>query len=300
MQDSLQIPPQTNDYSSIKKLHDAFHGPYTLTVSIVIAFYKGREMLARTLASLINQTYPSHLIEVIVTDDGSPEPVLEVIREFASRLRLHYIRQEDLGFRNSTARNRGIEIAQGEVIISLDFDMICPPHFVASHLSWFHVSDRVSTAGLRKFVNTQHITPDDVISRFEMISSLPPQKSISSQAPTRDYDQRVKIFNDFPHLLAPAFYFYNCNIAYRRSQALAIGGYDEAYNFHYGYEDLDFGHRLWLSGIFLVADIDAFAYHQENDHISLEAKEEGIMVNRTLFFKKFPELKASARNKRKW
>ncbi|HET8845867.1 MAG TPA: glycosyltransferase, partial [Ktedonobacteraceae bacterium] len=268
MHEPPQIPPQTNDSAYIEKAHEAFCGPFTLSVSIVIPFYKGREILARTLASLINQTYPAHLIEVIITDDGSPEPVLEVIKEFESRLHLRYTRQEDLGFRCSTARNRGIELAQGEVIISLDFDMICPPHLVASHLSWFHVSDRVATIGWRKFVNAQHITIDDVISRFEMIDSLPVLKSISGQAPTGDYDYRTKVFANFPYLLTPAFYFFSCNVAYRRSQALAIGGWDEDYNYHYGYEDIDFGHRLWLSGIFLVAVADAFAYHQENDAVS--------------------------------
>ena len=294
------FPPQTNNYERLIPKVEAFHGPYTLSVSVVIPFYKERAILARTLASLVNQTYPAHLIEVIVSDDGSDEPVSEVLVEFRDRLNLHYIRQENLGHRVATARNRGIERAQGEVIVSLDFDMICPPKFIAAHLNWFHISDRVATAGLRKFVRADHITVDDVISNFERITELPRQQSNSSLAPTADYDHRIRAFANFQHLFIPAHYVYSCNFAYRRRQALAVGCFDERYNYNYGYEDLDFAHSLWLAGIFLVAVDDALAYHQENEVMTLTQKREGSRINRLKFYNKFPEIRAFRRKKRRW
>lgn len=294
------LPPKTNDYSQIKQLVGEYRGALTIPVSIVIPFYKNTVVLAKTLASLINQTYPSDLVEVIISDDGSPEALDEIFACFGSRLTLRHVRQEDIGFRPSSARNLGIRYAHGEVIVSIDFDMICPPTFIESHLKWFHVSDVVSTVGLRKFVNTSQITVDDVIWHFEKITQLPPQRSISALTPTRDYDSRVRAFNNFPHFQFPAYYFYSCNIAYRREQALQIGGFDEDFDYNYGWEDVDFGHRLWLSGVFLVAVAEATAYHQENETVTLERKIQEDPINRIKFYKKFPELRPAVLKRRKW
>jgi len=87
---------------------------------------------------------------------------------------------------------------------------------------------------------------------------------------------------------------------YRRDQALAIGGFDQNYDPDFSWEDVDFGHRLWLSGIFLVAVEEAIAYHQENGTVPLHEKKQGDLVNRLKFYKKFPELKPAVRKKRRW
>ena len=48
----------------------------------------------------------------------------------------------------------GYSMAKGDVIVSLDSDMICPPNFLESHMGWFHKSAKIATIGLRKFVNS--------------------------------------------------------------------------------------------------------------------------------------------------
>lgn len=289
---SNQLPPLTNDYREIQRKKDMFQGIFNQTVSIVIPFYQDRHVLARTLASLIHQTYPSHLVEIIISDDGSSEPVMEVLEMFQPKLNLQYVRQEDLGYRPASARNLGIQQAHGNVIISLDFDMICPPNFIASHLVWFHVSDRVATIGPRKFIDASHIKVEDILANFEMVTQLPSQNSTSNF--NKDIDGRIALFIDFYKNSLPAKSFHTCNAAFRRSQALSIGGFDEAYDYNYGFEDIDFGYRLWLSGVFLVPEINALAYHQENNVVSWQDKTKGGSVNIARFFKKFPTLRRSA------
>ncbi|MEE2055897.1 glycosyltransferase, partial [Nocardiopsis umidischolae] len=44
----------------------------TLSVSVVVPAHGHPEKLAMVLASLSAQSYPSHLMEVVVVDDGSP------------------------------------------------------------------------------------------------------------------------------------------------------------------------------------------------------------------------------------
>lgn len=287
----LQFPPFTNDYHAIALQKEAFHGQFTMGVSVVIPFYRGCQLLACTLASLLQQTYPLNLIEVIVSDDGSEESVLDVVERFKTQLNLRYVRQEHLGFRLATVRNLGIKCATNDVIISIDHDIICPPDFVAAHLRWFHVSDEVATIGLRKFISAQHISVETVMTDFASIAHLPTHKSISNDM--NDIDDRTNLFDNFTQII-PSKCFHACNVAYRRSHALKIGGFDEKFNYNYGYEDLDFGHRLWLSGIFLVAESNALVYHLENDGVAYQEKLDGLRINRQKFYERFPELQNDA------
>lgn len=282
-------PPLTNDYRKIESQKKSFQGPFEFSVSVVIPFYKNIQILTRTLASLVKQAYPSHLVEVIICDDGSEEPVHTVLDKFQKSLNLQYVRQAHLGNRVSTVRNIGIQSSNGEVIISLDFDMICPPNFITSHLSWFHVSDRIATIGPRKFIDANQVSVNDILFNFELVTQLPSIKSVSNKM--RDIDKRIDRFKAFYDYPVPARYFYSCNVAYKRDQALAIGGFDEAYDYNFGYEDIDFGHRLWLSGTFLAAELDALAYHQENLTTTLQERNEGKEVNRRRAYEKFPELR---------
>lgn len=291
-------PPSTNDYRKILYDKNLFQGNYTLSVSVVIPFYKGRWILARTLASLVKQNYPSHLIEVIVSDDGSPEPVHEVLELFQKDLHLHYIRQEDLGYRPATARNHGIDCATGEIILSLDFDMICSPDFIQAHLAWFHVSDRVATIGPRQSVDASTISVKDVISDFEIIRNLPPCRSTANRKRWKDgqmtleiEDIRIPSFQTFYLNTVPEKSFHSGNIAYRRDHALALHGFDEDYNYNYGCEDIDFGYRLHRVGVFLVAELQALTYHQVNHLTSLQGKIVGERKNLAKLLQKFPELR---------
>ena len=44
-------------------------------VTVILPCYMGQEELALTFAGLSKQTYPHHLLEVIVVDDGSEPPI---------------------------------------------------------------------------------------------------------------------------------------------------------------------------------------------------------------------------------
>jgi glycosyltransferase involved in cell wall biosynthesis len=88
--------------------------------SIIIPTYNRKDLLKeRALKSLINQTYKD--FEIIVINDGG-EDVSDFIEEYKDKgLDIKYISyKENKGA--SYARNRGIEIAQGEWIGFLDDD----------------------------------------------------------------------------------------------------------------------------------------------------------------------------------
>src|SRR5947209_1413739 len=87
--------------------------------SIVIAAYNDWESLDQCLQSLAQQAGgPS--FEVIIADDGSTEPAPEFIRQWQRYYHLTIDRGPHAGI--STARNRGVQISRGSVLLFVDAD----------------------------------------------------------------------------------------------------------------------------------------------------------------------------------
>ncbi|MGD1929029.1 MAG: glycosyltransferase family 2 protein [Leptolyngbyaceae cyanobacterium] len=87
------------------------------TVSIVIPVYNGAKTIARTLESILKQTYQD--LEIIVINDGSKDNTLEVVAGFEDP-RIKVCSYPNGGL--PVARNRGIDNATGEFISFVDAD----------------------------------------------------------------------------------------------------------------------------------------------------------------------------------
>jgi len=91
-------------------------------ISVVIPTYNRAYCLKRAIYSVLAQNYDC--IEIIVVDDGSnddtPEVIHSIQKETADPMNLRYIHIEHAGV--STARNTGIQSADGEWIAFLDSD----------------------------------------------------------------------------------------------------------------------------------------------------------------------------------
>ena len=85
-------------------------------VSIIIPCFNGEHFVREAIQSALDQTYPSK--EVIAIDDGSTDGSLSVIKEFESKIRWESGPNRGGG----AARNRGLNMANGEYIQFLDAD----------------------------------------------------------------------------------------------------------------------------------------------------------------------------------
>lgn len=85
-------------------------------VSVIIPVYNRAATIARSIDSVLAQTYQS--IELIVVDDGSTDRTVEVIRGYGDCVNL--ICQPNGG--PSSARNTGVAHASGEIVAFLDSD----------------------------------------------------------------------------------------------------------------------------------------------------------------------------------
>ncbi len=91
------------------------------TVSICIPTYNRKDYLKETLASVFAQTYKDY--EVVIVDDGSTDGTEEMIKNAGYDVRYYW--QQNAG--DATARNKLIELAQGQFITFLDSDDLLMP-----------------------------------------------------------------------------------------------------------------------------------------------------------------------------
>ena len=101
-------------------------------VSVIIPVYNYDRYLGEAVESVLNQTY-KHL-EVIVVDDGSTDGSREVAESFAER-GVRYCHQGHAGI--GPARNRGVDMDQGEFLAFLDADDRWPDEKLALQLRAF-------------------------------------------------------------------------------------------------------------------------------------------------------------------
>lgn len=99
-------------------------------VSVIVPVYKVEEYLNRCVDSILAQTYQN--LEIILVDDGSPDNCGKICDQYAEKdNRIRVIHKENGGV--SSARNKGIEVAQGEFITFIDSD----DYILNNHFSEF-------------------------------------------------------------------------------------------------------------------------------------------------------------------
>ena len=104
-------------------------------VSVILLTYNWPEALDIIIESLQHQTNTN--FELIVTDDGSTKDTQELVNNWKDKscIEIQYIRQEDKGFRASSARNNGTHLAKGDYLIYIDGDCIPRPNFIKNHIT---------------------------------------------------------------------------------------------------------------------------------------------------------------------
>jgi len=99
-------------------------------VTVVIPTYARPERLRGCLAALARQTMAADAFEVVVVDDGSPEPARPPTADALAGPAVRVIRQENAG--PSAARNRGVQEARGQLVAFTDDDCLPTPTWLES------------------------------------------------------------------------------------------------------------------------------------------------------------------------
>jgi len=107
----------------------------SVRISAVVATRNRASYLRKALTSLVAQTLPQELYEIIVVDNASTDNTQEVVGEFSDRPNLRYCYEPIVGV--SRARNTGWRNAQGAYIAFLDDDAVAYPDWLAKFLDTF-------------------------------------------------------------------------------------------------------------------------------------------------------------------
>jgi glycosyltransferase involved in cell wall biosynthesis len=102
-------------------------------VSVVVPSFRRPDRLAALLDALAAQDVDRGDLEVVVVDDGSPEPLAPTAQAFTDRLDVRVHRQANAG--PATARNVGAGLARGSLLAFTDDDCRPRPGWVRELLA---------------------------------------------------------------------------------------------------------------------------------------------------------------------
>jgi glycosyltransferase involved in cell wall biosynthesis len=86
------------------------------SISIITPSFNQATFIERTIESVLGQNYPD--LEYLVIDGGSTDGTVEILEKYSDRI--HWVSESDDG--QSDAINKGLRIAQGEVVAFLNSD----------------------------------------------------------------------------------------------------------------------------------------------------------------------------------
>ena len=112
-----------------------------LKVSVIVPAYNAAGSIGQCLESLLSQSYPKDLYDVIVVDDGSTDETGVIVRQYP----VVYLHQTNQG--PAKARNKGAEKAQGEIVLFTDSDCIATPDWIEEMVAPFADPEVIAVKG---------------------------------------------------------------------------------------------------------------------------------------------------------
>ncbi len=189
------------------------------TLSLIIATYNQRDVLAKVFAGLSRQTvWPD---EILIADDGSTESTRELIDRWRREVRVpvRHVWHPDNGFLKMTILNRAVAEATGEYLVFLDGDCVPHPKFIADHRALAEPGFLVQ--GRRCFVR------EPFVPEF-----LPGQTPLLQWCLRGRIARPTKCFRlPLPIIVRNQSQngILGCNMAFWRADVVAVNGFDEEY-----------------------------------------------------------------------
>ena len=200
---------------------------HVASVSVVVPAYNAAAYLHETLASVFAQTTPP--AEVIVVDDGSTDDTAEIARAHGVTV----ISRPNGGI--SSARNTGIRAARSEYVALLDADDVWLPEKLEVQLAALAAADLPAFS----FTDYQLFDSRGVHASRSGLRSHPAFRKTVRGA---RLGTNVLVSANDGRPVLPDMYFLPSSVLMRRTDVLALGGFDETLR---GCEDAEFFLRLF-------------------------------------------------------
>ena len=213
-----------------------------MRMSVIIPTRNRHGTLSRCLECLTAQDCPLESFEVVVVDDGSSDETWAWLQTYASGspFPVRPFRQPPRG--PAAARNRGLEAAQGELVVFLGDDIYASPGLLSRHLAWHAAWPDEWTAVLGQIQWAPDLRVSSLMRWLE-----------TSGAQWRF--QGLEAGNSLTY-----HWFITANLSLKRAVLLETGAFDERFP-NAALEDTELGYRLSLRGLQIRYAADALAYH---------------------------------------
>ena len=208
-------------------------------ISIITPSYNRADELKYLYKSLKNQTIDKRVFEFIVSDDGSTDNTEEIVKKWQlkSEFKIKFIKQNNQG--PGSARNHGLQNAQGEIILFIDSDCEAHPDWIKTIHNAFQ-DDRIDAFG----------GPDAAKEDFE-----PLQKAIDFSMTSFFTTGGMRGHSD---KMMAKFFPRTHNMGIQKHIYNKIGGFGEL---RHG-QDIEFSNRMRKTGANIKFLIEAIVYHR--------------------------------------
>jgi len=207
------------------------------TVSVIIPARNAAATLRACLDALRGQVGGPPDFEVIVVDDGSTDDTAAIAEAAGARV------ERTAHGGAAAARNRGVAVARGSLLLFTDADCEPTPDWMARMVAPFADA---SVAGARGVYRTR-------------------QRSLVARFVQLEYEDKYRLLKPLQDIDFVDTY----SAAYRRDVFVQGGGFDPSVRF---VEDQDFSFRLANRGYRLVFVPDAIVYHRHADSLRAYAR----------------------------
>lgn len=201
-------------------------------VSVVVCTYNGACHIQNCCDALSRLDYPNY--EVIIVNDGSTDATEKIINDYDFKV----ISTKNLGLSN--ARNLGLEAASGEIVAYLDDDAYPDEDWLTYLASSFNNTRYAGIGGP---------------------NIAPPGDGFVSECVTNAPGNPVYVLLSDEE----AEHIPGCNMAFRKADLQAIGGFDP--QFHVAGDDVDVCWRLQQNGYSLGLNPAATVWHHRRGSI---------------------------------
>lgn len=248
--------------------------------SVIITTYNRADILKECLEAYYHQSVAELDYEVIVVNDGGTDDTAKVVGEFKKKHKnLIYLKQKNQG--QGVARNSGLKIARGEIILIGQDDIIPTHDFLYEHQKFHYLYPQENAAVLGFTAWHPKLKINNFMDWMVNGSSVLGLFGGHQFAYEKLHGKKMADYN----------FFYTSNISLKRS-LLEKYHFDPAFS-GYGWEDIELGYRLQKEvKLKIFYNSWAVAYHDHYmEESSLPKRMESVGSSAWVFHKKYPNLK---------
>lgn len=225
-----------------------------MKISIVIPNYNGEVLLKKNLPKVLEavQTYSDEKVEIIVVDDCSKDRSVSSIKYYVSSIKNKDIdfkiiqNDRNLGFASTV--NRGVEEANGDMIVLLNTDVAPERSFLEPLIKHFSDPNVFAVGCLDKSIDPPagEAGKGKVILRGRGLGKFERGFLVHSRGEVDKTD---------------TLWVSGGSGAFRKSIWEKLGGFDPLYNPFY-YEDIDLSYRALKSGYKILFEPKSIVVHE--------------------------------------